>query len=119
MSGSRMTVGRMSFQIGAALLDACVLGVLAKGDAYGYSLTQEMRAIVDISESTLYPVLRRLQKDGCLTTYDRPVNGRNRRYYALTGKGRDMYAAYTGEWAQFRASIDLILGKREAEENEE
>ena len=114
-----MSVGRMTFQVGATLLDACVLGVLAKGDAYGYSLTQEMRATVDISESTLYPVLRRLQKDGCLTTYDQPMNGRNRRYYALTDKGRKMYRAYTAEWADFRASIDLLLGKREVEAGEE
>ena len=114
-----MSDARITFQLGAALLDACVLGVLAKGDAYGYSLTQEMRAIVDISESTLYPVLRRLQKDGCLTTYDQPTNGRNRRYYALTDKGREMYGAYAAQWVDFRASIDLLLENREVESDEE
>ena len=53
----------MNFQIGAALLDFCVLGVLAREDAYGYALTVEVKKVMDISESTLYPVLRRLKKD--------------------------------------------------------
>ena len=114
-----MAGSQAGFQLGAALLEACVLGVLAKGDAYGYSLTQKMMASVDISESTLYPVLRRLQKDGCLMTYDQPTNGRNRRYYTLTDKGREMYGAYTAQWADFRASIDLLLGDGEVDENEE
>ena len=113
MSGSQG-----GFQVGAALLEACVLGVLAEGDTYGYSLTQKMRNSVDISESTLYPVLRRLQKDGCLITYDQPTNGRNRRYYALTDRGWEAYGAYKAEWAQFRASIDLLLGDREVDKNE-
>ena len=62
----------MAFQIGSALLDACVLAVLDKEDTYGYMLTQNVKDIIDISESTLYPVLRRLQKDNALTTYDQP-----------------------------------------------
>ena len=69
----------MVFQLGSALLDACVLATLNKGDTYGYVLTQNIKSIVDISESTLYPVLRRLQKDGCLVTYDQAFQGRNRR----------------------------------------
>ena len=74
----------MVYQIGSALLDACVLSVLASGDAYGYQLTQQIRSVIEVSESTLYPVLRRLQKDGALETYDEPFQGRNRRYYRLT-----------------------------------
>ena len=72
--------GVMTFPLGAPLLDACVLAVLEKEDAYGYSLTQRMKEVVELSESTLYPVLRRLQKDGYLTTYDQPYQGRTRRY---------------------------------------
>lgn len=52
----------MIFQLGSALLDACVLAVLSEEDAYGYSLTQRVKSVLDISESTLYPVLRRLQR---------------------------------------------------------
>ena len=53
----------MGFQLGSVLLDACVLAVVMKEDTYGYKLTQEVKQIMDVSESTLYPVLRRLQKD--------------------------------------------------------
>ena len=52
--------GVMTFPLGAPLLDACVLAVLEKEDAYGYSLTQRMKEVVELSESTLYPVMRRL-----------------------------------------------------------
>ena len=69
----------MIFQIGSALLDACVLSVLEREDMYGYILTQNVKEVVDISESTLYPVLRRLQKEAYLVTYDQPFAGRNRR----------------------------------------
>ncbi len=106
----------MAFQLGAEMLDACVLGILVRGDAYGYSLTQEMTRTVNISESTLYPVLRRLQKDGSLTTYDKPVSGRIRRYYAITDLGREKYGGYRREWIRFRASVDNLLGGTENEE---
>ena len=82
----------MTFPLGAPLLDACVLAVLEKEDAYGYSLTQRMKEVVELSESTLYPVLRRLQQSGCLTVYDKPFQGRNRRYYAITPAGRGALA---------------------------
>ena len=49
-----------------------------------YKITQDVRQAIEISESTLYPVLRRLQKDDCLETYDRAIDGRNRRYYKIT-----------------------------------
>lgn len=108
----------MAFQIGSSLLDACVLSVLDSGDAYGYQLTQQIRIIFDISESTLYPVLRRLQKDGALETYDEPFQGRNRRYYRITGKGRDLSKGYRTEWLDFRQKVDRILIKEEQYDKE-
>ncbi len=99
----------MTFQLGAALLDACVLSVLSREDAYGYKLTQEVRSIVDISESTLYPVLRRLQKDECLDTYDMPYQGRNRRYYKITTRGRDVFEEYLEEWDIYIKKINKVL----------
>ena len=51
----------MAIQLGSVLLDACVLAVVMREDTYGYKLTQEVKQIMDVSESTLYPVLRRLQ----------------------------------------------------------
>ena len=60
----------MVFTAGSALLDAIVLSVVSKEGTYGYKITQEVREVMDVSESTLYPVLRRLQKDDYLETYD-------------------------------------------------
>ncbi|MGN0375241.1 MAG: PadR family transcriptional regulator [Butyrivibrio sp.] len=99
----------MIFQLGSTLLDACVLAQLNREDTYGYILTQNLKEIVDISESTLYPVLRRLQKDECLRTYDRPYQGRNRRYYAITEQGRGRLQYYLDEWEIYKGKLDNIL----------
>jgi len=101
----------MVFQIGKVLLDACVLSQLAKEDTYGYVLTQNMKEIIQISESTLYPVLRRLQKDEFLTTYDKSFQGRNRRYYKITKLGKEKLEEYKEDWIEFKEKLDKILGK--------
>lgn len=105
----------MAFTIGPQLLDCCVLAVLSGGDTYGYQLTQQLRLHLDVSESTLYPVLRRLQKDGLLTVYDRPYQGRNRRYYAITEQGRQRLTLLRQDWSRFRDGVELLL-KEEKED---
>ena len=97
------------FTINAALLDACVLAVLQKADTCGYELTQNVKAVMDVSESTLYPVLRRLQKDKLLQTYDEEVNGRNRRYYGVTKAGLKQLEVYKELWQDYKKNIDNIL----------
>lgn len=99
----------MAFQLGSTLLDACVLAVLSREDTYGYVLTQQVRQIMNISESTLYPVLRRLQKDECLTTYDQAFQGRNRRYYKITDKGKATLIQYLNEWKDYKRDVDKVL----------
>lgn len=99
----------MAFQVGSAFLDACVMAVLAREDTYGYVLTQKMRQVVDISESTLYPVLRRLQKSGYLSTYDSPFQGRNRRYYRITEEGQKKYEEYRDEWIWHKTRVDELM----------
>ena len=101
----------MDFQVGTALLDSLVLASLAREDMYGYILTQNIKIVINISESTLYPVLRRLQKENCLTTYDVPFSGRNRRYYQITDAGTGVLQNYILEWDEFKGKIDnLLLG---------
>jgi PadR family transcriptional regulator PadR len=100
----------LGFQITAALLDACVLSMLARGDTYGYELTQNLRESLQVSESTLYPVLRRLQNSGLLRTYDVPHQGRNRRYYAITDDGRTQLDQFYQDWDEFRGRLDDFLG---------
>ena len=99
----------MIFQLTAPLLDGCVLAILEQEDAYGYSLTQQLKREIDISESTLYPVLRRLQKEGCLTVYDRQFQGRNRRYYAITPTGRDLLDYCRKSWSYYTLHVGRIL----------
>lgn len=99
----------MALKIESALLEACVLSVVKKGDTYGYVLTQSIKKVLDISESTLYPVLRRLQKDEYLRTYDEPYAGRNRRYYAITEKGMQRCEEYVKEWNDYKQKIDELL----------
>lgn len=99
----------MIFQLGSALLDACVLAVLSEGDTYGYILTQNVKEIFEISESSLYPVLRRLQKENCLATFDQPFQGRNRRYYSITPEGRQKLGEYRKDWKDYQLKVDHIL----------
>lgn len=101
----------MIFNTGAALLDAIVLSVVAKEEegTYGYKITQDVRKGIDVSESTLYPVLRRLQKDTCLETYDQQIDGRNRRYYRITEQGKDKLEMYRNEWDVYTQRIDSLL----------
>lgn len=101
----------MVFNTGAALLDAIVLAVVSREQegTYGYRITQDVREAIDISESTLYPVLRRLQKEECLEVHDMAIDGRNRRYYKITEKGRVQFNLYQGEWMVYSKKISGIL----------
>ena len=106
----------MVFNTGAALLDAIVLAVVsmeAEG-TYGYKITQDVRKVIEISESTLYPVLRRLLKDGRLEVYDMEFGGRNRRYYKITDAGTAQLNLYRSEWQSYAAKITKIfMGRSE------
>lgn len=99
----------MNFPLSAGLLEACVLAELNRRDVYGYQLTQQLRQVLDISESTLYPVLRRLQKENCLITYDQPYQGRNRRYYQITLQGQERLRQALAEWKDYKNGIERVL----------
>ncbi len=101
----------MVFNTGAALLDAIVLAVVSREAAgtYGYRITQDVRGVLEVSESTLYPVLRRLLKEDCLEVYDLAIDGRNRRYYRITEKGRIQLNLYRSEWTIYSGKISQIL----------
>ena len=103
----------MVFNTGAALLDAIVLAVVSKEEegTYGYKITQDVRVAIEVSESTLYPVLRRLQKDGCLMVYDRECGGRNRRYDRITDEGRMKLDDYRREWDDYSSKISELFSE--------
>lgn len=99
----------MAIQISSELLDGCVLALLRTEDFYGYSLTQRLQASVPVSESTLYPVLRRLKKNDWVTTYDQAYQGRNRRYYQLTAAGQAQLTLIQTDWEQYSQAINQLL----------
>ena len=101
----------MIFNTGAALLDAIVLAVVSKDEqgTYGYKITQEVRQVIELSESTLYPVLRRLQKDECLEVYDQECAGRIRRYYKITERGSAQLHLYEEEWKWYSGKITSMF----------
>ena len=105
----------MIFNTGAALLDAIVLAVVSKEKegTYGYKITQDVRSVLSVSESTLYPVLRRLQKEGYFELYDKAIDGRNRRYYKITDTGRSQLNMYVTEWGNYSKKItDLFENEK-------
>ena len=101
----------MVFNTGAALLDAIVLAVVSRESqgTYGYKITQDVRQVLEVSESTLYPVLRRLQKDQCLEVYDMQFDGRNRRYYKVTDRGMAQLNLDREEWKVYSKKIREIF----------
>nr|WP_176594865.1 PadR family transcriptional regulator [Pediococcus acidilactici] len=105
----------VAIQIPTALLDGCVLGILNHADYYGYALTQKVQEHIPVSESTMYPVLRRLKKANLLTTYDEPYQGRNRRYYQITAEGQAQLTEVQHEWLTFKNQIDQLLGGVESD----
>jgi PadR family transcriptional regulator PadR len=96
-----------------------VLAIVEREDTYGYEITQTMRKAVDVSESTLYPVLKRLQKNQMLETYDKEFMGRNRRYYHVTEKGQLQLRDYKQQWKEHKQMVDSILLKETESKKEE
>ncbi len=101
----------MVFSISAMMLDACILSQLEKGASYGYALTLALQNAVECSESTLYPVLRRLEKAGALYSYNKEANGRNRKFYELTADGKAQLSLLRSEWKNFKVVVDGLIGK--------
>ena len=101
----------MVFNTGSTLLDAIVLAVVSKDPegTYGYKITQDVREVIELSESTLYPVLRRLQTYECLSNYDKQGAGRNRRYYRITEKGITQLQMYETEWINYSSKITSVF----------
>lgn len=78
----------MDAQLKKGLLELCVLVSLKKEESYGYKIISDISPYVEISESTLYPILKRLESTGCLTTRSKEHNGRLRKYYMITEAGK-------------------------------
>lgn len=102
----------MDIQIKKGVLDACVLHALKGGESYGYKIISDLREIIDISESTLYPILKRLEAGGALKTYSREFNGRLRRYYSLTAEGEKKLEEYRRDFEDVILIYKKIFGDK-------
>lgn len=92
----------MDVQRKKGILEVCVLAVLKKGPSYGYMIIRELEQCVEISESTLYPILKRLEQNGSLETYRKEYNGRMRKYYCLTKEGQHKIDQFLEEWDELQ-----------------
>lgn len=77
----------MDIQLKKGILDVCVLHAISKGESYGYKIISDLNGVIEISESTLYPILKRLEAAGYVTTHTAEYSGRLRRYYKITSLG--------------------------------
>lgn len=91
----------MDVQLKKGLLEACVLASLKTKESYGYKIISDISPYIEISESTLYPILRRLEGSGCLTTHSVENNGRLRKYYMLTERGKERLDDYVESMDEF------------------
>ncbi|MDD4773782.1 MAG: PadR family transcriptional regulator [Eubacteriales bacterium] len=103
----------MDIQLKRGFLEACVLAVLTKEDSYGYRLIKDIEPGIEISESTLYPILKRLESGGMLRVYSVEHNGRLRKYYSITGAGRLRLESFLEEWKEVTAVYNFIISRIE------
>jgi len=105
----------MDAQFKKGILDLCVLSILEKKEIYGYGLKMEMASLMEVNENTLYPLLRRLEKDGYLKTSAHVSDqGRMRKYYHITEEGKKHLASQRVEWRAFKQAADRLI---EGEDN--
>jgi PadR family transcriptional regulator PadR len=91
------------------------LAAIKGEDSYGYQIVKDMKPYVDVSESTLYPILRRLEAAGCLTVRSVEHNGRLRKYYHITPAGLERIAAFREEWKEILSIYQFVIRGEERE----
>lgn len=98
----------LDIQLKRGLLDICVLASIKNGDSYGYKIIKDIKPYLTISESTLYPILRRLEASELLNEYSVEHNGRLRKYYHITPKGLQRLKDFDTEWQEITAIYHFI-----------
>jgi len=100
----------MDAQLKRGLLDACLLAILAHGESYGYKIMQSAERVMAIKESTLYAILRRMEQQGYLETWQQEHNGRLRKYYRITSSGVARLDDFRAQWREIKQMVDYIMG---------
>lgn len=106
----------MDAQLKRGVLDVCVLASMRKKDTYGYQIIKDILPYIEISESTLYPILKRLEQSGCVVSYTSEHNGRLRKYYHLTSIGRTRIDEFLSAWDSVMLAYSYIKGDLENEQ---
>lgn len=102
----------MYFPVSALLIEYLILTIVSIQDSYGYEISQTIKLAADIKESTLYPILKKLEKSGFLTTYSQEYQGRKRKYYSITPEGKAQIGKLNAEWLIYKDTIDGIIEGR-------
>ena len=98
----------MDIQMKRGLLDVCVLAAIQGGESYGYQIIKDIKPYLEISESSLYPILRRLEENRMLRVRSAEHNGRLRKYYSITGLGKERLADFVEEWKEIMAIYRFV-----------
>lgn len=98
----------MDAQLKKGVLDICVLAAISQQDSYGYQIVKDVSTCVEVSESTLYPILKRLESAGALKTYSVEHNGRLRKYYRITEEGRARLLDFDNTWDEMLRIHDYV-----------
>ncbi len=106
----------MDIQLKRGLLDVCVLAAIKNEDSYGYQIVKDMKPYVDISESTLYPILRRLETANCLSVHSVEHSGRLRKYYHILPAGLERIAQFAEDWREIESIYQFITRESEGHE---
>lgn len=106
----------MDIQMKRGLLDVCVLAAIQNEDSYGYRIIKDVKPYVEISESTLYPILRRLESAELLTVRAVEHNSRLRKYYHITEAGRARIAAFAEEWKEIMSIYRFVVREEQTHE---
>ena len=98
------------YSIQKGVLELCVLSLLTKRDFYGYELVEKISKYINISEGTIYPLLRRFRKDGYVTNYlQESQEGPPRKYYKITKEGQVAFEELVKEWEDFTIGVNKII----------
>ena len=98
----------MNAQLKKGLLDVCVLSVLNRGESYGYRILKDLGQCIELSESTLYPILRRLEASDCLREHSVEHEGRLRKMYSITPAGKAQLREFMDDWKEVEAIYRYI-----------
>ncbi|TWS94572.1 MULTISPECIES: PadR family transcriptional regulator [unclassified Streptococcus] len=102
----------MYFPTSSVLIEFLILAIVDRDDSYGYEISQTVKFLASIKESTLYPILKKLQKAGYLETYSKEYQGRQRKYYTITEQGRQQLEFLKLAWQDYRTTVDNIIEGR-------